>query len=498
MHASSNLVSLKNPISNNYNSPILINLSAIAYSLDRESSTPLFLQLSNEIRQRIVNGTIAQNLRLPASRQLASELDLSRSTVTSAYDQLVAEGYLEGRPGSGFYTCPIGRIELNRNSNASQLKSPSTTGSTERKPVHPGFPDMRLFPYRRWAQQLSKVARLSPEALVKTEDSFGDIHLQQSIAQYLRDWRGIDTSDEQILITAGSIDALEICIRTLARTGDAVGLENPGYQPLRNIVDNLGMKPFWLKVGAQGAEIPTSSKSGACPAMTILTPSHQFPLGGAMPPGRRLEFLRWAEQSRSWIIEDDYDSEFRYAGSPIQALAGFDKTGRTIYIGTFSKIFSVGLRLGFLVCPRELIAEFNTTLQRFGVKAATTSQRALSGFIDSGEFYRHIRRVRRVYGERRKFLLEILRQRLGDVLSFEDHAAGMQLLAYLPEGYDDSAIVRAANRQGVIVSSLSSHYAGANKQGGLLLGFCGFTEQEIESNISLIEKIIKSINRVSQ
>jgi len=211
-----------------------------------------------------------------------------------------------------------------------------------------------------------------------------------------------------------------------------------------------------------------------------------------MSPLRRTEFLQWAVQTDSWIIEDDYDSEFRYAGSPIQALAGFDSTGRTIYVGTFSKIFSVGLRLGFLVAPPALIPRFSKTLARFGVKAATASQRALASFMDSGEFYRHIRRVRRIYGERRKFLLNTLHEKLGDIVRFEDFAAGMQLLARLPAGYDDQAIVEAASREGVITAALSAHYAQGEIQNGLLLGFCGFTEAEIEANTSIMEKIIRS------
>ena len=464
-------------------------LTTTAFTLSRDSGFPLFIQVSDLVRQNIVDGQLQQDQRLPPSRSLAIELGVSRTTVVVAYDQLSAEGYIEGRRGSGFYVCPIGQVELNREPSQAV---PAILSSKSRKQVHPGFPDLRLFPYRQWARCMSRVARLSPEALVVTDDSFGDIELRQSIARYLHDWRGLQTSAEQILITAGSIDALEICVRTLAGSGQYVGLENPGYQPLRNIVLGLGMKPVWLGMDDRGVEVPRLKKSQPSPSMTILTPSHQFPLGGAMSPLRRMEFLQWAEQTNSWIIEDDYDSEFRYAGSPIQALAGFDNTGRTIYVGTFSKIFSVGLRLGFLVAPPALVPRFAKTLERFGVKAATASQRALASFMDSGDFYRHIRRVRRIYGERRKFLLSLLQQKLGDIVEFEDQAAGMQLLARLPADYDDQTIVEAAKREGVITTALSAHYAQGETQNGLLLGFCGFTEAEIEANISIIERIIRS------
>ena len=474
--------------------PILINLSSIVYTLDRNSNSPLFAQLSNAIRQRIMSGAIGQKQRLPPSRILATELGLSRSTVTNAYEQLSAEGYIEGRRGSGFYTCPVGDIEIKtatksvKSQSQSKIQLPDSAQKTG-----PSSPDMRLFPYRQWAQCMSRVARLAPEALISTGDTFGDLSLRRSIAQFLHDWRGLETSPEQILITAGSIDALEICLRTLANADDDVGLENPGYRPLRNIVLSLGMKPIWLSMVEGEVEIPEIKSSQPSPTMTILTPSHHYPLGGAMSPLRRREFLQWAEQTNSWIIEDDYDSEFRYAGTPIQALAGFDTTNRTIYVGTFSKVFSVGLRLGFLVTPPELIPRFSQTLAKFGVKAAATSQRALSDFMNSGEFYRHIRRTRRIYAERRKVMLRCLQERLGDIVTVEDHTAGMLLLARLPDVYDDQAIVEAASRQGVIVSSLSSHYAEGVRKSGLLLGFCGFTEDEIESNILIIEKIMRSI-----
>lgn len=472
----------------------MIDFSALAYELDRSSAMPLFVQLSNAIRNRIASGQIAPRLRLPPSRSLATDLNLSRSTITNAYEQLVAEGYIEGRRGSGFYSCPIGEIEFNSAPVTSQLDFRPTGPPIEsRRRLHPGSPDMRLFPYRQWAQCVSRVARLTPKALISTDDSFGNIELRQSIARYLKDWRGLETSAEQILITAGSIDALEICVRTLTDSGDYVGLEDPGYQPLHNIVLNLGLRPYWLSTSYQGSEIPEIQPPESTPKLTILTPSHQFPLGGAMSPLKRREFLQWAEQTDSWIIEDDYDSEFRYAGSPIQALAGFDTTDRTIYVGTFSKIFSEGLRLGFLVAPVSLLTEFSNTLSQFGVKAASTSQAALSSFLDSGEFYRHLRRCRRIYADRRQFLIDLLQHRLGDVISFEDHAAGMQFLARLAPGYDDQQIVKAASEQSVFISALSSHYAQGDKQHGLLLGFCGFTEDEIESNISVIERIIRKL-----
>jgi GntR family transcriptional regulator/MocR family aminotransferase len=214
-----------------------------------------------------------------------------------------------------------------------------------------------------------------------------------------------------------------------------------------------------------------------------------------MPVNRRREYQQWANASASWIIEDDYDSEFRYAGRPIPALASLDDSQRTIYVGTFSKVFSVSLRLAYLIMPVALIPEFRQTLSRFGVKAALPCQRALADFIDSGELYRHIRRVRRIYADRRRLLLELVQQRLSAYASFEDYQAGMQVALKLSDGLDDHEIARRAQAAGVQLAPLSDYYGGGAVQQGLLLGFCPFDESEIRSNIDLLGGIIDGLAR---
>ena len=472
----------------------MLNLASIAFKLKRDSRDPLFVQLCDQIRERIAAGSIAQNSQLPPSRGLATDLGISRSTVVTAYEQLVAEGYIEGRSGSGFYVRELAEIDFPKTTGTLAI----STNTAEDQPApappsHPGFPDNRLFPYRQWARSLARSARLTPTALIVSKSPFGDRSLRESIARYLFDWRGLEILPEQVMITAGSIDALETCIRTLATPGDIVGLENPGYQPLRNIVDNQGMRIDWLAVGEDGAEIPRQSAPGSTPKMVVLTPSQQFPLGGAMPVNRRLEFQQWASDAEAWLIEDDYDSEFRYSGRPIPALASMDSSGRSIYIGTFSKVFSVSLRLGYLIMPQPLITSFANTLSKFGVKAALPCQRALANFIDSGDFYRHIRRVRRIYADRRRILLEQVQQKLSPYVSLQDHQAGMQVTVKLVAGLDDREIAAQARAKGTIMSPLSSHYGAGDPQSGLLLGFCAYTEQEIVANIASLTEIIKSL-----
>jgi len=465
----------------------------IALTLERSSTKPLFEQVYETLRQRIIEGRIRVGTRLPASRRFAEELGISRTTIVTAYEQLVAEGYAEGRGGSGFYVNTIGDLELAPSKNTPALEDDYRAGQahTARVHVQPGQPDMRLFPYKRWAQCVARVARSAPEAVIVTDDIFGDMRLRQAIARHLAEWRGVQVAPRQIVMTAGSGDALEICIRTLIERGQGIALENPGYPPLRNFASSLGVIPHWLDVGPDGAELPDARKTQDPPKLAVLTPSHQFPLGGAMPANRRMEFLRWARNTDSWIVEDDYDSEFRYAGRPIPALASFDRSDRTIYVGSFAKIFSSGLRLGFLVAPVPLIPKILRTLTEFGTKASIAPQRALALFMEEGELYRHIRRVRRVYGERRRILLELMRTELAHLAVFEDHQAGMQIVARLPNGFDDVSISEAVSHRGVLAPSLSKFYAGAHVSSGLILGFCAFTAAEMTQRIAVVRECIE-------
>jgi GntR family transcriptional regulator/MocR family aminotransferase len=461
----------------------------IAFSIDRDSPTPVFAQVYAAIRERIVAAELSEGSRLPPSRSLAVELGLSRSTVIAAYEQLVAEGYAEGRRGSGYYVCPIGEVELAPPCAAAQTPAREAAPRTPRT-FQPGIPDMRLFPYRQWARCVARVARNAPEALVTLSDPFGDHRLRAAISAHVAEWRGVRAAPERILVTAGSGDALEICIRALTRPGQRIGLEDPGYPPLRAFVESLGLRPQWLGIDAAGAELPSAGGRSLPPKLVVLTPSHQYPLGGTMGPGRRKAFLGWAESSGGRIIEDDYDSEFRYAGRPIPALAGFDRAARTIYVGSFAKIFSNSLRLGYVVLPEDLVPSFAETLARYGTKASVTPQRALAAFLLDGEFTRHIRRVRRIYNERRKALLQALRRELPGLPELVDHQAGMQIVLNLPPSCDDQAISRQAAMNGVIAPALSTYYARGQAAPGLLLGFCAFTEAEIARGVATLRASI--------
>lgn len=462
--------------------------AGIAFRIDRMSSTPVFAQVYGAIRERIVAGDLAEGDRLPPSRSLAVELGLSRSTVNAAYDQLTAEGYVAGRQGAGYFVCPMGAVELAGPIRPPAPARPAPPATPDPPKVfQPGVPDMRLFPYRQWARHVSRAARTTPAALVSSGDPFGDPALRQAISSHIAEWRGVAAPPERIVVTAGSGDALEICIRALAAGGGRVGLEDPGYNLLRNFVESLGLTPVWLGVDAGGAELPSGDPP---PDLVVLTPSHQFPLGGAMSPARRSAYLQWAERTGAWIIEDDYDSEFRYSGRPIPAMTGLDGGARTIYVGSFSKVFSNSLRLGYLVVPEAIMDAVGRTLRGFGVKASIAAQRPLATFMADGEFYRHIRRVRRIYNDRRKALIDALTQ-LDDLLAYEDHQAGMLVTARLDPAFDDRAVVRAAAAAGLGPLALSAFQARPLGANGLVLGFCAFTAAEIEAGTDVLAAILR-------
>ncbi len=463
---------------------------------NRLSDKPLYLQIGDEIRDQIHCGGLKPGDKLPSTRNCAAEAGVSRTSIVAAFEQLRAEGYLRARQGSGYYVSLTGALDrVEKHSKARISKRVQT--EPELQANDPSAADMRLFPYRQWAKCVARTARLSPRSLIDVVDPCGDPRLRESIARYLFDWRGMDVSPQQIIVTAGSTDALEICVRTLLVRNSAVGLENPGYLPLRNFVEQAGLEPVWLTVDKFGARVPQQSRMKPSPKLAVITPSFQFPLGTIMSPNRRIDFINWAERSDSWIIEDDYDSEFRYSGQPIPALAGLDRFGRTIYVGSFAKIFSSGLRLGFLVSPDGLQERFVNTLNTMASKASISMQRPLASFMDSGEFYRHIRRVRRIYGERRALLKSGLQSGLKGQVTIADSQAGTQLVAHLPDHYDDVAIARAANKRGVAALPLTAHYAGRPSKKGLVLGFCSLQSEEIQANIPALQQAVHMVNQAS-
>ena len=395
----------------------------------------------------------------------------------AAYDQLIAEGYATTRQGAGVFATDIGTVakEWLPQPKYPQAKAPQI------KPVRlfsHGIPDMRAFPHAQWAQYVGRVARSEANGLSEITDSFGDWPLRSAIAAHLRDWRGVSVSPEQVVITAGSGDAMELILQTVAPSNAWIGLENPGYPMLARVCESLGKRLHWLAVDAQGACLPTRDV-----AVSVITPSCQYPLGGAMPVARRQAHLAAAK----WLIEDDYDSEFRYSGLPVPALMAMDQSQKVIYLGSFSKVFSTGMRIGYLVLPAPLITPMRDVIGQRGVRASAMPQRVLARFMEDGAFYRHVRKMRRLYRGRREQFLAGIRDRFEGMLTFQDHGAGMSIALQYAAPVDATQVQRNLQVADLSCASLASYYSGSGAKDGLLCGFCAFDEAEISQGLKQME-----------
>ncbi len=469
----------------------------LSIAVDRNAPQPLFQQVYEEIRQRILAGHLQPRAQLPPTRQFAQELGLSRSTVTAAYEQLICEGYAAGQRGSGIYVTELPEDSLQTATAAPRRPAPSVRHGADRpRPFAAGIPDMRLFPYEKWAQAVARTARATPRHLILSDDVFGDGELRSAICNHLSEWRGFAATPEQIVITAGAAGAIDMVFRSLARPGNRVALEDPGYAPLRSMVPSLGLTPIWMPADRAGGANPDALRTdGNAPHLICLTPSHQFPCGGAMPLARRLDFLETARQAGSYIIEDDFDSEFRYSGRPIPAMAGLDEAGRVLYVGSFSKVFSAHVRLGYLVVPEPLVPRFRQTAERFGVGASIMPQRPLADFLKTGEFHRHIRRMRRLYADRRKHFFDLVDRHLSRYVRYTDHQAGMTVLLSFLEKWDDNEIACNAAARGLALQPASAFYARQPSPPGLLAGFTAFDVEEMTAAVQTLADVFRDYRR---
>lgn len=484
----------------------------VGVSLMPQAGQSVYVQLYEQLRDLILRRALRPHDRLPSSRLMAAELGVSRATVIAAYDQLVGEGYIAGRPGSGMYVCPLPEETLTVSVPARAVRrpplvpapAPALTPPEKKKtdwtatpgwapPLQPGEPDGRLFPSGEWARALSNSwRRPSPRVLGHGETVFGDPALRQALARHLQVWRGIDVAPEQVIITAGAGEGIDLTLRAFVAAGEGVVLENPGYAPARNMVTDRGGQVIHCPVDSGGllVEALAAGAEAGPPARLILTtPSRHFPLGYTMPLPRRLSLIDWARQHGSMILEDDYDSEFRYAGRPLAALASLDHDGRVIYLGSFSKVFASGVRLGYLAVPAAVLDRYRTCLEATGPRASLALQPALAEFMDSGAYARHLRRMRRVYAERQDCLLKALVADCGDWLTVpEVQPSGMHVVARLtPRALavagSDQGVAGQCQAAGVMVRALSAYCQPPVQEQGLLIGFAGYTPQEIKGSV---------------
>ncbi len=482
-------------------------------ALRPEQSTPLYQQLYDYLRAAILSGQLAQGMKVPSTRTLADELGISRNTVLGAYDQLLAEGYLETIEGRGtFVTHVLPEQYLSSGTRLPRAQPPAPTAHhisrraqavvdapTMSEPrgerrahnaFQTGLPALDHFPFDLWGKLVARHAhRLTPQAM-NYQDVAGYRPLREAIARHVIVARQVRCAPEQVIIVSGSQGGLDVAARVLLDPGDAAWIEDPGYLGGRNALLAAGAKLIPIPVDRDGLIVDAGVERAPRARVAYLTPSHQFPLGVTLSLRRRLALLDWARQAGSYVLEDDYDSEFRFAGRPVASLQGLDGGERVIYVGTFSKVLFPALRIGYLIVPPELVGAFIALRRATDYHLPYLEQAVVADFIAEGHFARHIRRMRTLYASRRAALLDAARQRLP--LEIDAPECGMHLVGWLPDGIQDQlAAERAAAYQ--VATLPVSRFALEPTRPGLVLGYAPVDEEDIPGGVARLAEALAGL-----
>lgn len=449
----------------------------------REQAAPIYLQLYRRYREAIAAGKLQPGDRVPSVRSLASELNLARGTVETAYQMLTSEGYFVARGAAGTVVSPrLANLPEPRKAKAavrSVHESPRPrTVHGEALPFQMGLPALDAFPRKTWARLAGRTLRTSQTEAMAYPDPAGYELLRCAIATYLGISRGITCSHEQVFVTTGYRGALELVCRTLLQAGSLGWYEDPGYIIARWFLERIGMRLEPVPVDEEGLNVGMGQRRAPQARFAVVTPTHQSPMGVALSLPRRLELLEWANRRQAWIIEDDYDSEFRYHGRPLPALKSLDRDGRVLYTGTFSKVLLPGLRLAYLVVPVSQVGRFRDTVNLLAGPGSILPQAMVADFMEQGHFARHLRKMRTLYAARRGHLVEALVQTTGDRLHVRPQAGGMHVLADLNAAQDDTVLAAAAQANGFSVQALNNWRMRKSPRGGLLMGFTNFATAE--------------------
>jgi len=455
-------------------------------ALQRRVAKPLHRQIYDAYREGIISGGLSRGQQVPSTRALSSELGVSRIPILEAYSQLLAEGYLETRVGAGTFVSSSlpDQIVPQANSHKSGKGSRAVARRAALESWRSRSPWLREsgafsvgqlafdhFPFQAWSTLLARHARKVNAVSLNYGDAMGYKPFREVLAAYLRTSRGVRCDAEQIMVVSGSQHALDLCAHVLLDPGDSVWVEEPGYKLLHNTLLMEGCRPVAVPVDDAGLDVDSGIRKCRRARAAFVTPSHQYPLGATMTASRRLQLLDWAQQADSWIIEDDYDSEYRYESMPVASLQGLDQNSRVIYIGTFSKTLFPSLRLGYVVIPADLVDRFSAVRSAGDICPPLFYQSVLADFMDQGYYARHIRKTRLLYAERRSVLVEALTDTLGNSLAILGAEAGMHLTVTLPAGVPDHEISLRAAEDRLWLWPLSSTYAGKNARQGFVLGF---------------------------
>lgn len=485
----------------------------LAISLESNNALPLHRQLYEELRRAILSARLRPGERLPSTRALAASLGISRATVTQSYEQLISEGYLQGVVGSGTKVCVQLPDELLRTAPVKAAAAPqqqrkpqltrygqSLDDSVPLEPPEPelpinfksGRPALEEFPLTQWRRLLLRHCRSDQAALLDYATNLRGLpELRCAIAEHVARSRAVRCTAEQVIIINGSQQAIDLITKLLIERGDTVAVENPGY---------LGARRAFLAQGAKLQPIPVDENGivverlAALPPQLVklvyVTPSHQFPTGVVLPLARRLELLQWAETNGAVIIEDDYDSEFRYDSRPIPALQGLTENANVLYVGTFSKVLFPSLRIGYLVVPTSLTHVFARARWIADRQTPTLEQLALTDFIREGHLDRHLRRMRTLYDKRRQVLVRALRHHFGEGVSILGENTGMHLMVRWQTKLPAEELVRRAAEAGVGIVSAALYYLDCAPQDEFVLGYAGLSERRIQEGVRRLARIL--------
>ncbi|WP_225562687.1 PLP-dependent aminotransferase family protein [Rhodanobacter sp. DHG33] len=473
--------------------------------LELDGHGPHYAQLARALREAVLDGRLTTGARLPPTRELARELELSRTTVLAAYEQLRAEGFIEGHAGSGSYVASL-QTHPPLLPAAPTIEPPSRFAQRARLVRIPGiatkhrglryelqYGHSQINPALNgiWGRELARAAIYTPPQITHVQ---GLPALRKQICDYLAHRRGVRVSPEQVMVVAGTQQAVTIAARVLLDEGDAVALEEPHYFSMHQALVAHGARICPVRTDHDGlvcAELPQIS-----PRLVCVTPSHQFPTGAVLSLPRRLELLRYAEKHQCWILEDDYDGEFRYDAHPLAALRSLDEGDRVIYVGTFSKVLFGTLRLAYMVLPVALVDDFVNAKYLSDVASPGIEQAALAHFMEDGGFERHLRLARKELQARREALTEGLRQYAGDRVEIAGSPAGMHVVAWL-RGYDHTraeALVELARERGLGLYSMTPHYLVPPARPGLLLGYCGLSVTTLREAMQLFGQCLDDMD----
>ncbi|GGY06044.1 MocR-like pyridoxine biosynthesis transcription factor PdxR [Paludibacterium paludis] len=472
---------------------------------------PRHARIQRAIRQLILDGALAAGKPLPASRALAKSLGVSRDTVETAYGQLHAEGFIERRTGSGSFVsdrvkcspprralrpsaAPSPEAMLSRRGTA-MLQGGGVRDFLAPRPFAPGVPETRGFPIQTWERLERQVVKEYGARALLHSPPQGMEPLRRAIADYVNLERGARAQPDQVLVLTSSQQALTLCATVLLDAGERIFIEDPGYHGARKAFEAAGLQCVPVPVDRQGMMVERLRDSSQAPKAVFLTPSHQFPSGTTLSLERRLAIIEWARERQGWIIEDDYDSEFHYAGKPVACVQGLDPHDRTLYIGTFSKSLFPGLRIGYMILPAPLVAPMTVARTLLDGHSAPIPQLTLARFIEGGHFGAHVRNLRGVYARRRDILAELVRAYLTEFLEPVVPSGGMQMPCLFKRDTPEREAVAAAARAGIDLQGLSALHLSASPAAGFLMGFAAHTPNEMENAVKKLGEVLRALSR---